>query len=79
MTEIGALALQLPSGFERRAARLARLTAQALAERPLPEGAPLATLRLAPLALDARRSDPALAGVLASHIAAGIAAARGSR
>ncbi len=72
MPEIDHLALQLPAGFEKRAARLARLTAQALAGQPLPASGTLALVSPAPLRLDARRSDAALAGVLARHIAGGI-------
>ncbi len=37
MLEIDHLVLRLPPGFERRAARLGRLTAEALAAGPLPE------------------------------------------
>lgn len=35
MLEIDHLVLRLPAGFEKRAARLGRLTAEALASRPL--------------------------------------------
>lgn len=38
MLEIDRLVLRLPPGFEGRAARIGRLTAEALAARPLPAG-----------------------------------------
>ncbi|MDM0030047.1 hypothetical protein [Variovorax saccharolyticus] len=78
MAEIEHLSLSLPAGFEHRAARLARLTAQALAAQQMPVEGVLPTVRLAPLRLDAGRSDHALAGVLAQHIAAGIGGACGA-
>ncbi|MBX3607173.1 MAG: hypothetical protein KF788_17980 [Piscinibacter sp.] len=80
MTEIERLALTLPAGFAPRAARLARLTARVLAAQPLPQGTVLPSVHPAPLRLDPRRSDAALAGAIARHIAAGItqAAADGS-
>ena len=37
MLEIDRLILHLPPGFEKRAARIGHLTAEALASRPLPE------------------------------------------
>jgi len=75
MAEIGQLSLRLPAGFESRAARLAQLTAQALAAHALPATGTLELLHLAPLQLDARRSDRALASTLARHIASGITSA----
>jgi hypothetical protein len=77
VTEIDRLSLSLPAGFDQRATRLARLTAQALARHELPARGVLPAVSVAPLQLDARRSDHALADVLARHIAAGIGAAAG--
>jgi hypothetical protein len=78
-TEIGLLNLRLPAGFEHRAGRIARLVGEALAAHPdLAGGRPRAAgpiphLAVAPMHVDPRRSDRAIAG----HIAQSIRAALG--
>lgn len=66
---IASLALALPAGFERRAARIGRLTAEALAAAPpaIRNGA-IAALRLAPQQIAPHWSDRRIAGVLAAAI-----------
>jgi hypothetical protein len=71
-TEIGHLQLSLPAGMEKRAARIGRLVAQALArQHGLPAGR-IATLPVGPLRIDPRRPDHALAQGIAGAIAQAI-------
>lgn len=66
---IDSLALALPAGFERRAARIGRLTAEALAAAPpaIRTGA-IAALRIAPQQIAPNWSDRRIAGALADAI-----------
>jgi hypothetical protein len=66
---IAQLSLRLPAGFAKRAPRIARLTAHALAAQPIGDGARLAHLHLPPLRVNAARSDRAIAQQLATAIA----------
>ncbi|QDF96885.1 hypothetical protein CJ010_10250 [Azoarcus sp. DD4] len=65
---IASLALALPAGFERRAARIGRLTAEALAAAPPLRTGAIAALRLAPQQIAPHWSDRRIAGVLAAAI-----------
>lgn len=66
---VDTLALTLPAGFERRAARIGRLTAEALAASPpTTRGAGIARLRLTPQAVQAHWSDQRIAVHLAQAI-----------
>ena len=70
MLEIDHLSLTLPAGFGPRAARIARLTAQALAAHGLGGHGAVAQLQAAPLRVDAARSDHHIARQIADHVAA---------
>jgi len=66
---IDTLALALPAGFERRAARIGRLTAEALAAAsPPPRTGAIAALRLAPQQVAPHWSDRRIADALADAI-----------
>jgi len=67
-TEIGQLDLRLPTGFEARAQRLARLVGEALARREGLPGGQYDVIRVAPVRVDARRSDRAIAEHIAQSI-----------
>ena len=69
---IAQLSLRLPAGFAKRAPRIARLTAHALAAHSIDTSAQLAQLHLPPLRVNAGRSDRAIAQQLASAIASRI-------
>lgn len=78
MLEVDRLVLTLPAGFEARAARLGRLTAEALAALPPPQrGGRLDRLAPAPQVVAANWSDRRIAGQLARAIAAAMAAQEG--
>ncbi|MFA5083671.1 MAG: hypothetical protein WC474_14050 [Hydrogenophilaceae bacterium] len=70
-TEIGRINLNLPAGFEARAARIGRLVGEALARRELPAGR-IDRIGVGPLKVDARRSDRAIAEHIAQSIHAAI-------
>jgi hypothetical protein len=76
MLEIERLVLNLPAGFERRAARIGRLTAESLAGQlpPLATGR-LDALSLPPLRIGAGWSDQRIAG----HVAGLLAGQLGAR
>ena len=68
-TEIGQLRLQLPAGLEARAPRIAGLVGAALAGRAdLPAGR-IEQIGVAPLTVDPRASDRAIAAHIATSIA----------
>lgn len=69
MLEIDRLVLRLPPGFEKRAARLGRLTAEALAARPLPaSGGSVAQLAVPTQTISPGWSDRRIAHHLAAAI-----------
>jgi hypothetical protein len=66
---IDTLALRLPAGFEQRAARIGRLTAEALAASPpTARTASIAQLQLAPQTVQQHWSDRRIATQLAQAI-----------
>jgi|APIni6443716594_1056825.scaffolds.fasta_scaffold546787_1 hypothetical protein len=66
---IDTLALRLPAGFEQRAARIGRLTAEALAASPpTARAATIAQLQLAPQTVQQHWSDRRIATQLAQAI-----------
>jgi hypothetical protein len=66
---IDTLALSLPAGFERRAARIGRLTAEALAASPpAAQDKRIAVLQLPPLRLRPHWNDRRIAAELALAI-----------
>ncbi len=66
---VEALAISLPAGFEHRAARIGRLTAERLAAVPPPaRHGEMPLLRVPPLRLRAGWSDQRIAAALASAI-----------
>ncbi|HSI51439.1 MAG TPA: hypothetical protein VLA61_24490 [Ideonella sp.] len=83
--EIDQLNLQLPSGFEQRAPRIARLLAEALQQQlggllqpaggaapSVPTPAPIAELRVSPATVQPRHSDRTIALQLAGQVAQAI-------
>ena len=74
-TEIGQLNLRLPAGFEARAQRIARLVGEALARQEGLPGGQFARIGVAPVQVDPRRSDRAIAERIAAHITDSIHAA----
>ncbi len=67
--QVNTLAISLPTGFERRAARIGRLTAESLASAAPPaRDAAIAVLRVPPLRLRASWSDHRIAAALAAAI-----------
>lgn len=69
LLSIGQLSLYLPAGFAKRAPRIARLTAHALAAQRVSTVARMDQLHLPPLRVNAARSDRAIAQQLAGAIA----------
>ena len=66
---VGTLALSLPAGFERRAARIGRFTAEALAAAPpAARAAHIEVLRLPAQGVRAGWSDRRIAAALAAAI-----------
>jgi hypothetical protein len=66
---VDTLALRLPGGFERRAARIGRLTAEALAGTPpAVQHASIPVVQVPPLSLRAHWSDRRIASELALAI-----------
>ncbi|MEF8702415.1 MAG: hypothetical protein V5B32_04100 [Candidatus Accumulibacter sp. UW26] len=66
--QVDTLALTLPAAFERRAARIGRLTAEALAVALPMHGGSIAQLQLAPQRISAHWSDRRIAAELAQAI-----------
>jgi hypothetical protein len=67
--EIDRLDLRLPAAFATRAARIAHLVAQALAESHVDGHVDLAALPLGPVHVDPRRPDRVVGAQIARHIA----------
>ncbi|MCB1956654.1 MAG: hypothetical protein KDG55_13315 [Rhodocyclaceae bacterium] len=66
---VASLAIALPAGFERRAARIGRLTAEQLAAHPpAPRSATLPLVQVPPLTLRRGASDQSIAAALAAAI-----------
>lgn len=68
MIEIDRLDLRLPADFATRAARIAHLVAQALAQRHVDGHLELAALRLGTVQVDPRRPDRVVGEQIAQHI-----------
>ena len=77
MLTIDKLRLTLPSGFEPRAGRIARLVADELAALPLNESASMERLQLPALNVAHGASDRHVAGAIASAIAAQVSRSNG--
>jgi hypothetical protein len=74
MLEIQRLVLNLPAGFESRAARIGRLTAEALAANlPASGSGHIEKLSIAPQTVQTNWSDRRIAAHLANAIASGVA------
>jgi hypothetical protein len=69
---IDELRISLPAGCEARAATIARLVAEALADVPLAAGLRLDRLQVGPLALSAAATDRDLAHAIARGIRAAL-------
>jgi len=72
-TEIGQLNLRLPAGFEARAQRIGRLVGEALARQEGLPGGQHVRIGVAPVRVDPRRSDRAIAERIVQSIHAAIA------
>lgn len=69
---IDAMTLRLPPGYEHRAAGIARLVGEALAQLDLPSGGVIDRVQVGKISVSAGDSDAAVAKSIAAGVAEGI-------